>query len=154
MARETAGLEFETNFVQIDFVPKSRRFGNSGNGWLGFKPDSSQNCRAFWKRCADRYIISPYTREPTDDYLSQKEWLSPYLRKVEADISNGGRMAYLNDLGFGDESSSYWDRVPMNAFIVDPDGYVADAVIPLASGRDLTPRTVIKSFMALKDALK
>lgn len=150
LARETAGLDFETNFVQIDFVPRTRKSGPSGNGWLGFKPDSSRNCRAFWKRCADRYIISPYTRNQMDGYLSQKEWLSPYLKRVEADISNGGRMSYLNNLGFSDENSSYWDKVPMNAFIVDPDGYVADAVIPLASGRELSPRTVIKSFMALQ----
>lgn len=150
LAREAADLDFETNFVQIDFVPRSRKSGPTVNGWLGFKPDNSRNCRAFFKRCADRYIISPYTRHNMDGYLSQREWLSPYLKRVEEDISNGGRMSYLKSLGFSDENSSYWDKVPMNAFIVDPDGYVADAVIPLASGRELSPRTVIKSFMALQ----
>lgn len=143
-ARKVAGMDFEINFIQVDSFPRQLKERHAEASGLGLTPDSKLGCKAFWQNCTDRYIVSPYTRLPSDGFLSQKEWLKPYLKRVEDDIHNGGNSVYLERQGFNDENSDYWNSVPMNVFIVNPDGEVVDAIVPLASGRNVSPHIVMQ----------
>lgn len=147
-AREASKMDFEINFVQIDSFPRQLKERHAQASGLGLTPDSKLGCKAFWKNCTDRYIVSPYTRLPTKGFLSQKEWLKPYLKRVENDIRKGGEWSHLVKDGFDNENSDYWNSAPMNVFIVNPDGEVVDAIVPLASGRYISPRMIMKMMAA------
>jgi hypothetical protein len=142
-AKEATGMEYEVNFVQVDPFPGIIKKEGKRIGLLGLTP-GSVGCSAFWKFCTDRYIFSPYAKTPINGMDSQENWLSPYLRGVRENIKNHGDYSYLLDYGFDDSDSTYWDSVPANIFVVNPEGYVVDARVPLSSGGHIDGKIAIE----------
>lgn len=152
--REVNGLDFEINFLQLDRPGAVARAASSKDNLAGMSPPGGSWCDFFWVYCADRYVIAPFSRNQEKETLSQRQWLSPYIEPVFDDIERNGsksRHATRAEKGIQDENSEYWDRIHMMAFIVNPDGIVVDALIPLANGQGVSALGVITRYLAAAD---
>lgn len=134
--RSANNLDFEINFLQVDRISRNlaiKQASHTKN--LSLSPIGDNGCGAFWYRCADRYVVSPFSREPEDGMVTQREWLMPVIAPVIEQIHKEGqaRNIYpLADSGILEPESEFWDRIHLLAFIVNPDGEVVDAIVPQA----------------------
>ncbi|MCZ4324666.1 hypothetical protein [Pseudomonas anguilliseptica] len=151
-ARDQNKLDFDINFVQIDKISYNfgaREAAVSKN--ISLSPPGGLLCgRFFFSECVDRYVISPYSRFKEKGTVTQHEWLTRYIAPVKAGIQKEpyGQLSALTSLGFLDERSEYWDRIDMMAFIVNPDGKVMDAIVPLTNTGSVSPVGVLILYLA------
>lgn len=154
-ARDQNKLDFDINFVQIDKVSYNfgaREAGVSKN--ISLSPVGNIGCgRFFFSECVDRYVISPYSRMKESGTVTQYEWISRFIEPIKAGIRKepNGQLSGLTSLGFLDEDSEYWDRIHMMAFIVNPDGEVVDAIVPLTQTGTVSPAGVVASYLVAAD---
>lgn len=140
--RKANDLDIEVNFIQTDGV--SVRLGladaKRSKGW-SLSPAGGV-CDGFFYMCTDNYVISPFGRDGMTEAQSQYAWLKPYDQKPEwiGDHMDGHR-------GYNDKTSDYWNQTPPAAFLVNPDGMVVDAIVPLLHGINLSPGKVIRAMI-------
>lgn len=151
-ARDQNDLDFEINFLQIDKISYNlgvREAAASKN--ISLSPPAGLLCgRFFFSECVDRYVISPYSRFKEEGTVTQHEWISRFIEPVKEGIKKepNGQLSPLVDLGFLDERSKYWDRIDMMAFIVNPNGEVVDAIVPLTNTGGVSPVGVVHLYLA------
>lgn len=149
--RSENNLDFEINFLQVDRI--SRNLGmkqSSHTKNLSLSPIGDNGCGTFWYRCANRYVVSPFSRNPEDGMVTQREWLMPVIAPVIEQIHKDGpaRNIYpLADSGILDPDSNFWDRIHLLAFIVNPEGEVVDAIVPQASPGRVSASAVMSRFI-------
>lgn len=140
--RKANNLDIELNFIQTDGI--SVRLGladaKRSQGW-SISPTGGI-CDPFFYSCADNYVISPFGHDGMSEAQSQYAWLSPYDQKPKwiGDHMDGFK-------GYHDKSSAYWNQTPPAAFLVNPDGMVVDAIVPLLHGIKLSPGKVVRAII-------
>lgn len=149
--RSANNLDFEINFLQVDRISRNlaiKQASHTKNLSLG--PIGDNGCGEFWYRCADRYVVSPFSREPEDGMVTQREWLMPVIAPVIEQIHKEGqaRNIYpLADSGILEPDSEFWDRIHLLAFIVNPDGEVVDAIVPQAHVSRVSASNVVSRYI-------
>lgn len=149
--RSANNLDFEINFLQVDRISRNlaiKQASHTKNLSLG--PIGDNGCGEFWYRCADRYVVSPFSREPEDGMVTQREWLMPVIAPVIEQIHKEGqaRNIYpLADSGILEPDSEFWDRIHLLAFIVNPDGEVVDAIVPQAHVGRVSASDVVSRYI-------
>ncbi len=153
--RSANNLDFEINFLQVDRISRNlaiKQASHTKN--LSLRPIGDNGCGAFWYRCADRYVVSPFSRDPEDGMVTQREWLMPVIAPVIEQIHKEGqaRNIYpLADSGILEPDSEFWDRIHLLAFIVNPDGEVVDAIVPQAHVGRVSASDVVSRYIMAAD---
>lgn len=153
--RAVNNLDVEINFLQVDRISKNlaMKQAHSTNG-ISLGPIGDNGCGSFWYRCVDRYVVSPFSRNPEDGMVTQREWLEPIIAPVIEQIHKEGpaRNIYpLADSGILEPDSEFWDRIYLLAFIVNPDGEVVDAIVPQAQVGRVSASAVMSRFILAAD---
>lgn len=135
-------LDFEINFLQTDGVSAGlgMSFAGATKGWS--MHGGGGGCTPFFLYCVNNFVVAPFDADGKSESAGQYEWLRPYskLTKVRADRMSGHK-------GYEDKSSKYWTLTPSAAFIVNPDGIVVDAFIPLLSDLDPSSGNIISALI-------
>ena len=150
--RDRNKLDFEINFLQIDPISSAlgiKQARSSNN--LSLSPVGDWSCNAFWADCIDRYVVSPFSRHPEPNTVSQRDWLEPILSPVIELLKTEDRDMTKDPVPYPelvfDPNSVFWDRIELMAFIVNPDGQVVDAVVPQLHAEGVSAGSVVTRYI-------